>query len=468
MIKNIKKFYINFCLLYKAKNILKNIKPWEAKYLLCDPIFNVHKPFSFCPMFSAFALARKLNATPLFFYERNINKSELGIYRFLKLPSISVEELLNENIKKVAIKRPSSLKKIYKYFIGGIPVGRCIWDEVIWNKQCTIKKITDAMPSIKRAERYYEATKKIISSKNIVGGFFTHTTGIMSGIPIRVLMANGIDVYSGYGNLLKIKKLKSFNTKNGYVRPATDVNKKIFKENYNQKQLKNAALFFQKTFPISQSRGTEAKWLIAMHAFSDTPNGSMQYIFKDYNEWFNFTLIEIIKNKNVHWVIKPHPHRDNWPDDFQYEKIKKTIKPWNHITLYEEKWDFNLNKIGFSNLFSEMAGVLTCCGSLAIQFAAAGKQNLCCGDNFFTELNVINRAKTKKEYLKKIKEIRPTTTKSPRAKINNAQLAYYLSYKYIPSLLLPGNFTNWESYMEKEFLQNLNTLRSLDNDLNFL
>jgi len=468
VIKKIKTFYVILCLLNKAKNILKHIKPWGAKYLLCDPIFNVHKPFSFCTMFSAFALARKLNATPLFFYERNINKSELGIYRFLNLPSISVEELLNKNIKKVAIRKPSSLKKIYKYLIDGIPVGRCIWDEVIWNKQCTIKKITHAMPSIKRAEKYYNATKKIISSKNVIGGFFTHTTGIMSGIPIRVLMANGIDVFSGYGNLSKIKKLKKFDTKSGYVRPATDVNKKIFNKYCNQNHLKNAALFFQKTFPISQSKKEEAKWLIAMHAFSDTPNGSMQYIFKDYNEWFNFTLNEIIKNKNVHWVIKPHPHRDNWPDDFQYEKIKKTVKLWNHITLYEETWDFNLNKIGFSNLFSEMAGVLTCCGSLAIQFAAAGKQNLCCGDNFFTELDVINRAKTKKEYSKKIKEIRPLTTKFSKAKIKKAQLAYYLAYNYIPSLLLPSNFTTWESYMNQDFLQNLNTTNSLNNELSFL
>ena len=294
-----RKCLVRLSLLVIAKKILQSVKPDSNRFILCDPIFNPHKSFSFCCLFSSFSLAAKMNAKPLFLYERKINKKELGMYRILNNQTISVEEVISEVKGIPAFKKPGSLSKVYTYTIGGLPVGRCIWDEALWNKKSTLLKVEDAIPSIKRATSYYYATKQILQSKNIVGGFFTHTTGVMSGISIRVLLANKIPIFSAYGSISHFKKTDYFDSKTGYVKIPTAVSRDFLKKNEGSNQLKKASLYLKRTFPIIGNNNGKQKWLVAMHAFSDTPNGSLQYIFKDYDEWFHFTLREIKKSKST-------------------------------------------------------------------------------------------------------------------------------------------------------------------------
>ena len=110
-----------------------------------------------------------------------------------------------------------------------------------------------------------------------------------------------------------------------------------------------------------------------MHAFSDTPNGSLQYIFKDYAEWIHFTIRQLKKNRKVEWVIKTHPHRGHWPDDFDYAALKETIRNEPHISFWEEAWDVYKKPIGFNREFGQFGGVLSCGGTMAIQFYASGR-----------------------------------------------------------------------------------------------
>lgn len=456
-------------LLHHAWMLSPPVRSSRNRTLLCDPIFHPGKAFSFCTFFSVLRLSAELQAKPLFLYEKTRNFKELGWYRFFaRIETTSVEKLL-WGIAPGKIRQPFDLDSVYNYKISSLLIGRCLWDECIWNKKSTLRSPDEAKTEIARAHAYYLATKKLLRGKNIVAGFFTHTTGVMSGVPMRILLRENIPVYSGYGNLKNYKKYERLDQATGYLPPATSVSRDLLVATSRSPGfLKKAKEFKEKTFPLPSVNPRKPKWLVAMHAFSDTPNGSLQYVFRDYAEWIHFTIRQLQKNRNVDWVIKTHPHRGHWPDDFDYTSLKKMTQSEQHISLWEEAWDVHKKPIGFNREFRQFTGVLTCCGTMAIQFYASGRAALVCADNFFEELNLLPTAKTKTEYARRIRTIGPDTPRPSRSETQKALLAYFLAYRHLPSLLVPDNFSNWADYTAEEYLRYLEHFRKARRDLTFL
>jgi len=456
-------------LLHHARRLLPSGKSSRERILLCDPIFHPEKAFSFCALFSILRLCGELQAQPLFLYEKRKNIKELGWYRLLAgIHTTSVEDILR-GIPPDESRQPSSLAAVYNYKIRSLPIGRCLWDECIWNKKSTLRTPGEAKTEIGRAQAYFQATTRLLLQKNIVAGFFTHTTGVMSGVPLRILLRGGIPVYSSYGNLKAYKKYDYLNPKTGYLPPATAVSRdRLDTAMKIPGLLKKAKQFKEKTFPLSPGNPKKPRWLVAMHAFSDTPNGSLQYIFKDYAEWIHFTIRQLKKNRKVEWVIKTHPHRGHWPDDFDYAALKETIRNEPHISFWEEAWDVYKKPIGFNREFGQFGGVLSCGGTMAIQFYASGRAAVVCADNFFQELNLLPTGKSRAVYARLIQSISPSTPRPSKVKARKALLAYFLAYRHLPSLLVPENFSNWAAYTAEDYLRYLAKFRKARSDLIFL
>jgi len=223
----LKNYLSNLYYAVRIKKQLENAFPKNSKkkldrsYVICDPVFNVENGFGLAVFASSIGLAKKLNATPIFLYEKDFNKKELNkLYCKILGPfeTVSVEEMLRTSkVKKTVSFKNLSIKKIYNYNYKGIKVGRCIYDSCIWKKKYTVTNYNNLKQIAFLGIKYFEAIKKICENYKIIAGFFTHTTGIQSGIPLRFLLSKKIPVFCSYGNMKNFQRINYINKKLSFV-----------------------------------------------------------------------------------------------------------------------------------------------------------------------------------------------------------------------------------------------------------
>jgi len=202
-------------------------------------------------------------------------------------------------------------------------------------------------------------------------------------------------------------------------------------------------------------------WLVALHAFSDTPNVFGQYIFKDYYEWLVFTIKFIKRNTQVNWIVKQHPHSQFYPDLFNYKKLKKSILKYRHIKFLNEKHDLE-KSLPFSQIIHKCNGVVTCAGTIALQFFCLGKKQILCAEGYFSSLKFLRPCKNAKLYKKALLEagqIKKAKNTVKRCEQLKALLALFLTFKNKRDWLTPFpdfqfnnfNFKTFFNYVKGEF-----------------
>jgi hypothetical protein len=117
-------------------------------------------------------------------------------------------------------------------------------------------------------------------------------------------------------------------------------------------------------------------------------NGSVQ--FRDFLDWFEVTLAAAAKNKDVYWLLKPHPC-DDWYGGIT---LRDLLPPSlaSHVRMVEPQWNA-------SALMECVDALVTCQGTAGIEYAAFAKPVLLADCGWYHELGFAKWSKTRAEYI---------------------------------------------------------------------
>jgi hypothetical protein len=161
----------------------------------------------------------------------------------------------------------------------------------------------------------------------------------------------------------------------------------------------------------------------SLHVFNDQPN-TTNSPFRDYYTWMNESFEILVNNPNVNLIVKEHPSTKFYPTtDFNFSdfKIKMLKEHKNKLCFISSNDNFSTASIKYVADFVVTAG-----GSIALEASCWGIPSLICSSSYFSDIEVVNRAKSKKEYFYLLENIH--TLKTPDIEIiNRAKLVYYIS-----------------------------------------
>ena len=139
--------------------------------------------------------------------------------------------------------------------------------------------------------------------------------------------------------------------------------------------------------------------LIAPHAFSDCPHMVGDIFFKDYYNQVYETLhfINKLNFKNIGWIVRPHPGSKRYGESGIIEKIVKNLNNDNIKLCVKSITPDNLSKI--------CDNVITCTGTVGLEFATQGKFSINAGIPYYSNLDFSKDHKDKKHIFNTIKNI---------------------------------------------------------------
>lgn len=377
----------------------------DSQWILSEPIYEPQQPWGFSQILSLRILQSMYQARVIIYYLQEHNAKEAKKNDiFSLLPGAGIQVVPGIGLLQ---KYPKTKNAFFAAKMYGHSLGPLIWDSIITNKKATPDNIQELMDGYDQCQKLSLFTKNLISTHKIAAGFFTHLNGIESGIPARVLLASQKPVFSLFGNPQFCSiHFKVSDSKNYLPIPRT-MNKKIltrtsFIRGYKKfyRTLKKGAtwksdLRFSR-FP-SKSKITTAKnrttVLVAMHCFTDAPHSLKQHIFKDWLEWYRATVESIKQNTQVDWILKRHPASFLYKENFDYLKAARELSSFRHIQCI-----FGAQKIPISKYIEKCSGVVSCGGSVALEFAAEGKPSLLAADPPWAFLGLSHIGKTLPEY----------------------------------------------------------------------
>lgn len=148
--------------------------------------------------------------------------------------------------------------------------------------------------------------------------------------------------------------------------------------------------------------------LIAPHVMIDNTFNSEWSLYGSPLHWYEETL-KVIKNiKNVNWIIKPHPAEISYRTQITAKKIfDREIGSNKNIVILDNSQ--HINKI---NQF--ISSVITCHGSAGFEYTTLGIPVVTGSDAKYSNFKFTIAPKTKKEYLKilrNVQNLKKTSTK---------------------------------------------------------
>ena len=162
--------------------------------------------------------------------------------------------------------------------------------------------------------------------------------------------------------------------------------------------------------------------MLAPHAFSDAPHGGgYKSCFKDYYSHFTETVdcILQVKNKDVLWVVRPHPLSKVYGETNIVEDYLKKYNQQNLILC--PKGLSTKNLLGFCDT------VITVKGNIGLELAAMGKMPITCGYPPYSNFGIALEANTKKKYFNTLSNAYKINFKMPKNKIFLAKkILYYM------------------------------------------
>ena len=373
------------------------------------------------PNFSHFSLLEILMFFPYFgrvFMRKLYRRKWRKIYRSNGIKEIfyPYESSLFNRIKYILVaisvyKKILNKKQLVKIEIEGIKCGDLIYDSYIrFNSEPTVNLkswdliiyIYDTISQIK----YYSKLVKNLSPKAYISSYSTY---ISHGIPVRVFLKQGVEVYTtGYRHEkvfnFPIKKL----TKLDYSqeKPHWEY-RKIFKDiPYKQKLIKKGLKKFSQRFSgnndmhymnnnqyklnyKSPDFNYDLDGIVFIGDLFDSLHIYRSLIFNDLYEWLIFTIEFVLKNK-LNFGFKEHPN--------QLEISKKTIKKIKNLYPSIHWIDSSVsNKLIFNSKIKVGVSVW---GSVIPELAFHKINVISCGDNPTSEFKIAHQPKSINEYCK--------------------------------------------------------------------
>ena len=239
--------------------------------------------------------------------------------------------------------------------------------------------------------------EKISKSINIfLTGYTTYTN---NGLPVRIFIKNGVEVFS-FSNSISGKKLNindfthtksywnykrdfsTFNEKKKYIKAGLN----LIKNRLNGEN----DLKYMKFNTYTKSYHTETRkydGIIFLHDFTDSNHVYRWSLFEDFYEWLIFTL-NIVDMLNLNIGIKPHPNQ-NITSKKIVDKLKKEYRQLNWIDERTSNSELLTSSLKFG---------ISIHGTILSELAFSKIIPICCGDNPAINYGFTFNAKTKDQY----------------------------------------------------------------------
>lgn len=155
---------------------------------------------------------------------------------------------------------------------------------------------------------------------------------------------------------------------------------------------------------------------ILAHVFSDAPLSIGEtMLFIDYYEWLIFTIKQASLNKDINWIVKPHPSSYVYNEDGIVRKIISDLKPDN-IFLSPE--DFNT-----SSMQNLAKAIVTARGTAGVEYSCLGIPVILSGDAFYSGFGFTREPNSKIEYGQILNQL-PDIDYPSQNSISDALLVY--------------------------------------------
>jgi hypothetical protein len=239
--------------------------------------------------------------------------------------------------------------------------------------------------------------EKISKSINIfLTGYTTYTN---NGLPVRIFIKNGVEVFS-FSNSISGKKLNindfthtksywnykrdfsTFNYKEQKIKAGLDLIKNRLNGENDLKYMR-----FNTYTKSYQSETRKYDGIIFLHDFTDSNHVYRWSLFEDFYEWIIFTL-NLVDMYNLNIGIKPHPNQ-NITSKKIVEKLKKE---YYHLSWIDERTSNS------ELLTSSLKFGISIHGTILSELAFSKIIPICCGDNPTINYGFTFNAKTKYQY----------------------------------------------------------------------
>lgn len=155
---------------------------------------------------------------------------------------------------------------------------------------------------------------------------------------------------------------------------------------------------------------------ILAHVFSDAPLSIGEtMLFSDYYDWLIFTIKQAGLNKDINWIVKPHPSSYIYNEDGIVKKIISDLK-LDNIFLSPE--DFNTSSI--QNLAK---AIVTARGTAGIEYSCLGIPVILSGNTFYSGFGFTKEPNSKIEYEQILSRL-PNIDGLSQINISDALLVY--------------------------------------------
>ena len=341
--------------------------------------------------------------------------SSLGIYLFYNTRKIGLINKLKNFINAYKFFRSLETKKqILNHSHKGIYCGDLIYDSFLrYNKKETIdiKNLT-LLLYIYDCYNQIFFYSDLCSKVKISTYYSTFSTYIGHGIPVRIFLSLGIDVFT-----LSIMDEKKSITQNHRVYHLKKLSKddhfhcrkhwkyrSSFKFLENQKTLQkkgydnfknrfegiNDLSYMKKNqYSSKHSIPFDGKFdgVVFLHDFFDSPHIFRDMVFEDFYEWTVYTIQFSIKNK-LNIGFKPHPN--------QLDESRQVV---NKLKLEYPKINWIDENISNKSIFySGIKYGVSVYGTVLTELAYHKIIPICCGDNPSSSYNFIFEAKNIAQY----------------------------------------------------------------------
>lgn len=337
--------------------------------------------------------------------------------------------------------------------IANIQVGDIITDTYLRFRPAAKLDIKDTflLRVIWQAYRDTRRLQKFFQSKPDV--FFTsYTSYIFYGIPARVALSNGVEVYSfsnpngfekklsndDFLNRFKTDKyLKNFNLLKNKQKKIIDSESYIL--NRFSGEIDPTISYMKSSAYAGESKvfkEFEGAAIIFLHDFFDSPHVYEDFLFPDFWEWVTFT-IDSLENNNIKFYIKPHPNQINGNEEI-IEKLKTQYKNVNFLSSDISNMSLVKNNISC---------VITAYGTVGAELAYFGVPSITCASHTYHSFSFSRTARSVHEYKNFLNN--PSYCALTKEEMKKESLIFnYMHNLHKSSIKMAGDFSN----------ENINTL----------
>lgn len=178
--------------------------------------------------------------------------------------------------------------------------------------------VWQALRDVRRAQAYFGRVRPCLY-------LTSYTTYLEHGIPVRVALLHGVNVWA-FGNLNQFGKQLTLSDSHhtqdfsGYKSGFNALDRQAERLQQAREQLENrlsggidAATSYMRQSAYAQSgvdlpAGLEGAVVVFLHDFYDSPHVYPELVFHDFWRWVSFT-VEVLQKLGVTFFLKPHPNQ---------------------------------------------------------------------------------------------------------------------------------------------------------------